>query len=50
MPKNAHVVYHELIEQMDEVHAAIELVIDEIRIREAKLDREIEEAVAHDRT
>jgi hypothetical protein len=50
MPKNAHVVYHELIDQMEEVHAAIELALEEIRIKEGELDRAIEEAVANDRT
>jgi hypothetical protein len=48
MPKNAHVVYHELIAQMDDVYAAIELAINEIRIQEAHLDQAINEAVAHD--
>jgi len=50
MPENAHVVYHELIEQMDDVHTVLELVIDEIRIREAKLDAAIGEAVNSDRS
>lgn len=50
MPKNAHVVYHELIEQMDEVHTIMELAIDEFRIQEAKLDRAISEAVARDKS
>lgn len=50
MPKNAHVVYHELIAQMEEVHAAIDLAMDEIRIKEAQMDRAIEEAVARDRS
>lgn len=31
-------VYHELIEQLDDVHTVLELVIDEMRIEEAKLD------------
>jgi hypothetical protein len=37
MPKDAHVVYHELIEQMDNMRAAIDLATEEIRLREAKL-------------
>jgi hypothetical protein len=48
MPKNAHVVYHELIAQMDDVYAAIELAISEIRIQEAHLDQAINEAAARD--
>src|ERR1035441_906555 len=50
MPKSAHVVYHELITQMDDVHAAIDLAIDEIRIQETELDQTIDDAVARDRT
>jgi hypothetical protein len=50
MPKDAYVVYHELIAQMDDVYAAIELAIGEIRVQEAELDRAIGEAVARDRT
>ena len=50
MPENAHVVYHELIEQMDDVHTVLELVIDEIRIKEAELDAAIIEAVSGDRS
>jgi hypothetical protein len=49
MPDNAHVVYHELITQMDEVHTILELAIDEFRIQEARLERAIDEAVANDR-
>jgi hypothetical protein len=50
LPENAHVVYHELIEQMDDVHIVLELAIDNIRIQEAKLDAAINEAVRNDRT
>jgi hypothetical protein len=50
MPKNAHVVYHELIAQMDEVRAAIDLAMGEIGTREAELDRAIDDAVDRDRT
>ena len=50
MPKNAHVVYHELIAQMDEVRAAIDLAFGEIGREEVRLDRAIDEAVARDRT
>jgi hypothetical protein len=50
MPDNAHVVYHELIEQMDDVRAAIDLALEEIRIKDAELDRAIAEAVERDRT
>jgi hypothetical protein len=48
MPKNTYVVYHELIGQMDDVHAAIELVLTEISREEGKMERAIEEAVARD--
>ncbi len=50
LPENAHVVYHELIEQMDDVHTVLELVIDRIRVQKAKLDAAINEAVSNDRT
>jgi hypothetical protein len=50
LPKNAHVVYHELIEQMDDVRFVLELVIDNMRVQEAKLDAAINEAVHNDRT
>ena len=50
MPKNAHVVYHELIAQMDEVCAAIDLAFGEISRQEFELDRAIDDAVARDRT
>jgi hypothetical protein len=48
MPKNAHVVYDELITQMDEVRAAIDLAFGEIARQEVELDRAIDDAVAHD--
>jgi hypothetical protein len=35
---------------MDDVHAAIDLAIDEIRIQETELDQTIDDAVARDRT
>jgi hypothetical protein len=50
MPKNAHVVYHELIAEMDEVHATIDLAFGEIGRQEVELDRAVDEAVARDRT
>jgi hypothetical protein len=49
LPKNAHVVYHDLIEQMDEVRAGIDLCLDELSRREVELDKAIDEAVAKDR-
>jgi hypothetical protein len=48
MPKNAHVVYHELIAQMEEVRAAIDLAFGEIARQENRLDRAIDDAVARD--
>lgn len=50
MPENAHVVYHELIDKMEEAHTVLELAIDEIRIEETKLDVAIAEAVAKDKS
>jgi hypothetical protein len=50
MPKNAYVIYHELIDQMDEVRAAIDLAFGEIERQEVELDRAIDEAVSRDRT
>ncbi len=49
MPENAHVVYHELIEQLDDVYTVLELVIEEMRIEEARIDTAIDEAVNRDR-
>lgn len=50
MPENAHVIYQELIDKMEEAHTVLELAIDEIRIEETKLDAAIAEAVAKDKT
>jgi hypothetical protein len=49
MPKDAYVIYHELIAQMDEVRAAIDLAFGEIDLKEVELDDAIDEAVSRDR-
>lgn len=50
LPKDAHVLYQKLIDDMNEAQTVLELTIDEIRIKEAKLDADIAEAVANDRS
>jgi hypothetical protein len=49
LPKDAHVLYQRLIDDMSDAQTILELTIDEIRIKEAKLDADIAEAVAKDR-
>ncbi|WP_342709816.1 hypothetical protein AAFG13_36160 [Bradyrhizobium sp. B124] len=49
LPKDAHVLYQQLIDDMNEAQTVLELTIDEIRIKEAKLDSDIAKAVANDR-
>jgi hypothetical protein len=49
LPKDAHVLYQQLIDDMTEAQIILELTIDEIRIKEAALDADIAEAVAKDR-